>query len=120
MKTMVLILTFCVLTTSACNLRYGGPINTVAEGVDDDISYSAPVSTVQTVSAPHAAVMGRPERACTPRFDWPEYSVVAGDTLSEIALRANSSVAELAAANCLSDTRLIHVNQRLYVPQIPQ
>jgi len=56
---------------------------------------------------------------CTPQTTWPAYTVVAGDTLSRIAERVGSTVAQLATANCLSNTGLIFVGQRLYVPALP-
>lgn len=123
MYTMRVILLLCVLTTTACNLRYRGDIAPGAAGTQEiEVAYEAEAaaSSVETVSAARAASYGRPARACTPRLDWPQYRVVAGDTLSEIALRVHSSVSELAAANCLSNTRLIQVNQRLFVPLQPQ
>src|SRR5258708_8319719 len=38
---------------------------------------------------------------CTPRTDWPLYTVLAGDTLGTIAQRTQTSVNALTAANCL-------------------
>lgn len=58
--------------------------------------------------------------ACTLRTSWPTYTVVSGDTLSRIASRTNSSVSELAAANCMNDPSLLTVGQQLYVPRQPQ
>lgn len=54
--------------------------------------------------------------ACTPRTDWDTYTIVAGDTLFDIAQRFGTTVADLAAANCLEDTNLIFEGQSLYVP----
>lgn len=56
---------------------------------------------------------------CTPRADWPLYTVVSGDTLASIARRANSTVAQLADANCLADVNLLSTGQQLRVPQAP-
>ncbi len=50
-----------------------------------------------------------------PNPNLPIYRVVSGDTLSSIALRANTTVAELVRLNCLGDTNLIAVGQQLYV-----
>ena len=44
------------------------------------------------------------------------YTVVAGDTLSSIALRYNTTVAALVAANGLSDPNAIRVGQTLIIP----
>jgi len=54
--------------------------------------------------------------ACAVRTDWFEHTVVHGDTLFNIAQRCDSSVDELAAANCLDDASQIFVGQTLYVP----
>jgi murein DD-endopeptidase MepM/ murein hydrolase activator NlpD len=43
--------------------------------------------------------------------------VVSGDTLGSIARRANSSVNELAAGNCLTNANAINVGQILRVPR---
>jgi LysM repeat protein len=56
---------------------------------------------------------------CTPRTDWPMYTVVAGDTMAGIARRSNSTVANLTAANCLANANVITVGQQLRVPTLP-
>ncbi len=53
---------------------------------------------------------------CAPRADWDTYTVVAGDVLFYIASRFNTTVDDLAAANCLANPNLIFVGQTLYVP----
>lgn len=57
--------------------------------------------------------------SCTPRTDWPEYTVQSGDTLYSIALRSDSTVDTLQAANCLADPNAIFEGQSLRVPQQP-
>ncbi|MDX2139522.1 MAG: LysM peptidoglycan-binding domain-containing protein [Chloroflexota bacterium] len=52
---------------------------------------------------------------CTPRADWATYTVVRGDTLSNIARRYNVSLGDLMRGNCLTATRIL-VGQRLRVP----
>lgn len=56
---------------------------------------------------------------CVLRIDWPTYTVVRGDTLSGIARRTSSTVAELTAANCLSDANLLFAGQVVRVPRLP-
>jgi LysM repeat protein len=54
---------------------------------------------------------------CQPRADWQlTYEVQANDALAKIAERYNTSVNELAQANCLSDPNVIRIGQRLRVP----
>jgi LysM repeat protein len=58
--------------------------------------------------------------SCTPRTDWPEYTVQSGDTLYSIALRSDSTVDTLQAANCLADPNAIFEGQSLRVPKQPE
>lgn len=53
---------------------------------------------------------------CDPRTDWGTYTVIAGDTLSRIAARGNTTVNTLSVANCLADPNRIEPNQILRVP----
>ncbi len=53
------------------------------------------------------------------RTDLPIYTVVAGDTLTNIASRTNSTVAELVQINCLSDASQIAVGHQLRVLNSP-
>ena len=71
---------------------------------------STPIQTANLNSSPACTVI---------RTDLPIYTIVAGDTLSNIARRTNSTVAELAQINCLPDASQISVGQQLRVPQAP-
>lgn len=53
---------------------------------------------------------------CQIRTDWQTYTVVRGDTLGQIARRANTTVALLTQANCLANANTIFVGQQLRVP----
>lgn len=75
----------------------------------------APVLTA-TVASP---LVNTPVTLCTPRNDWLAYTVVAGDTVSSLAQRSNSTVETLVAANCLADASTIIVGQVLRVPMMP-
>ncbi len=86
---------------------------------------STPVVTVQPSPTPTVTltpvkatpVANVPTLAgCQMRTDWPTYVVVRGDTLSNIARRANTTVAILTQANCLPNANTIIVGQKLYVP----
>ncbi len=61
-----------------------------------------------------------PAPSCTPRNDWPVYTVEAGDTLYSIADRSDTTVDTLQAANCLADANIIVVGQGLRVPKQPE
>jgi hypothetical protein len=56
---------------------------------------------------------------CVPYTAWPVYTVVAGDTLGQIAQRTGATLQQLTTANCLASAELIYVGQRLYVPRLP-
>ncbi|MCC6801633.1 MAG: LysM peptidoglycan-binding domain-containing protein [Anaerolineae bacterium] len=55
-------------------------------------------------------------QSCVPRSDWSTYRVTYGDTLYKIAVRFNTTTAELAAANCTGNINLIYLGQVLRVP----
>ncbi len=57
---------------------------------------------------------------CTPPNYWVEYRVVAGDTLSFIAVNAGATLDELRSANCLDASNLIIEGQILFVPKLWQ
>jgi hypothetical protein len=71
---------------------------------------SAPASRSLPPAAPWRA-------SCAAPADWWAYTVQAGDSLGALALRTGSTVAALAAANCLSGDA-IRAGQTLYVPTI--
>ncbi len=50
---------------------------------------------------------------------WITYTIRRGDTLSAIARATGSTVGELAATNCLTDTRFIRAGQQVLVPRQP-
>jgi hypothetical protein len=56
---------------------------------------------------------------CTPNMEWELYTVTAGDTLSDIAQRTESTVSELGTANCLTNTSMLQAGQTLRVPRTP-
>lgn len=55
---------------------------------------------------------------CVVNTALPRYVVKAGDTLSDIAMRANTTVQNLVAINCLANADQIFSGQTLYVPQL--
>ncbi len=64
--------------------------------------------------------INQPVIPCVPApVTWPVYTVVSGDTLSNIAVRTGGSVNELASNNCLADPSRISVGQQLRVPRLP-
>jgi len=84
---------------------------------------TTPTPTAGVTNTPPAAATtaptNRPTTPCTPRTNWPIYTVVAGDTLFGIAVRVGTTVDDLVAANCLTNADTISAGQRLYVPAVP-
>ena len=85
-------------------------------------SIAPPASPVPTLvplptQAPQTAATA--PAACTPRADWPEYTVQSGDSLYGIALRTDTTTAAIQSANCLDDPDRIFEGQKLRVPTVP-
>jgi nucleoid-associated protein YgaU len=60
---------------------------------------------------------GRP--ICTLPVGWVEYTVQAGDILSELAEQTGSTVTQLVEANCLENADDILSGQVIYLPREP-
>ncbi len=69
------------------------------------------------IPTPTIEVIADESAFCPPPPGWFTYRVQPGDTLRSIAERANSSIGELSAANCLNNPRIISTGTLLYVPQ---
>jgi hypothetical protein len=69
---------------------------------------------------PEATPVSR-DTACDPAppDGWIAYTIQSGDNLSTLAISSGGSVTEVAAANCMTDTRIIVVGQRIYLPAQP-
>ena len=125
----IIYLGLVVLFVSACNL--GAQIVEVATiATATSISATHTSTLTATVSATNTPLpsstpvtirqSGNPAPVvsnCTPRRDWLTYTVQRGDTLFNIAQRANSTVSELSTANCISDPSSLRTGQTLYVPR---
>ncbi len=92
------------------------PTQSLAIVVATDTPTQTTTPILISTSAPNSA---SDQPSCSPRTDWPIYSVLSGDTLGSIAQRSNSTADALAAANCLSNANNIHTGQQLRVPQQP-
>ena len=118
------LLSFCsiiMLATLACSLSSNDQTNeqnaaapTQLAANDNSNSPTATTSPLEIVETSDNS--GQSSDGCTPRTEWFRYVVVRGDTLFSIAGRADSSVDELTAANCLDDPTQISSGQTLYVP----
>ena len=131
LRVVLLLLGFAVLVT-ACLPFVGngdedetptpGEIPTVIRPtqITSDPPAASPVPTLRPLPtrAPEAT---SPPPACTPRNDWPIYTIQSGDTLYSIAIRSETTVDTLVAANCLGNANvIIRVDQELRVPKQPE
>ncbi len=137
MKRWIALIIFAAYALSACTLTTIEPeqippvqITPADDGIPNP-AIPSPTPTLRPTNTP--APTSTPQRTnvvvqnpppavipnCTPRRDWPIYTVVAGDRLSSIARNVGSTVNDLAAANCLSDPNRITTGQQLRVPRVP-
>lgn len=126
---IVLLLLGCAFFVTAC-LPFVGDGSDDATPTPDQIptvipvdrpatdASASPVPTLQPVPTRQPQATSPPP-SCTPRNDWPIYTIQAGDTLYSIAQRTDTTVDAIVAANCLGDANVIRTNQELRVPQLP-
>lgn len=80
---------------------------------------ASPVPTLVPLPTQSPQTATTAPSACTPRVDWPVYTIASGDTLYSLAIRTDTTVAALQAANCLDDPHKIFEGQELRVPTAP-
>lgn len=104
-----------ILMLAGCNLEAQTPIPTPTQpSVGFNTPAPFPTSTPAIVPT---ATSGAPV-GCVVNTSLPRYVVRAGDTLSDIAFRANTTIQNLVAINCLANADQIFSGQTLYVPQL--
>jgi LysM repeat protein len=59
------------------------------------------------------------ESVCNPPAGWVSYTVQPNESLNQIALKFNMTVAELQEANCMGQSVVIYPGQVIYVPNVP-
>lgn len=87
-------------------------------GSSRDAATLGPAPTLTPGQTPTAAPSATP-LVCTPRTDWLAYTVVAGDTLSDLAARTGTTVTALIDGNCLENPDTLIIGQVMRVPQTP-
>ncbi len=82
-----------------------------------------PVGTLGILPTPVGALTATPtpiERGeCVRPYGWSIYTVQSGNTLFLISMAVNSTVVELAEANCIDNVNQIQTGDELYVPRLP-
>jgi LysM repeat protein len=132
MSTRLLILLLALLTaTLACSLSSGDEADPTPTRIPIILTPTAAVTLTPTVviltptplptgvALPASTAIPATQINCVAQTGWPLYTVAAGDTLGVIAAVTGTTVAQLASANCLTNTELIYVGQQLRVPQLP-
>ncbi len=127
MPRTLFILAALALLLAACNLNAVEPTPATPIG---QVMTPLPLPTQGATFTPPSQPTTQPTATtrpggstttCTPRADWPvRYTVVAGDTISSLAVRANSTVNDIVAGNCLANANTIAVGQTLRLPRAPQ
>ncbi len=115
----LLILSVFMVSLTACNLSYRGSAEMWTAPITQETNELAASSYVEAQPILPTKEPTAKSLSCSLRVDWPVHIVVRGDTLSGIAVRSNSTVAELAAANCMVNPNLLVEGQHIYVPHTP-
>jgi len=112
MKRAIVVVLLALLGGSACNLFAGASPPTP---IPPTATAEPPTASPEPAQTPLPTTI--PPPVCTPIAGWQTYTVSGGDTLYSIARRSGSTVAALAAANCLADPGALAIGQVLYVPR---
>jgi len=107
-----------IVCLAGCNLEAEAPLATPTTAISfintpAPINTSAPLPTSAVATPTTGAGTG-----CLVNTTLPTYIVKGGDTLFDIAVRANTSIANLVALNCLGNADQIFSGQTLYVSQL--
>lgn len=117
MRRFIVTLFVLVLASTACSI--GGSLPTPTSIAVQPTVAQPPAETATTTLAPTPTDQSVPvplSGNCTPRTEWQSYTVVSGDTLSNIAARTGTTVNDLVTANCLANSNVLLVGQQLRVP----
>jgi LysM repeat protein len=110
-----ILLWFVLAVAAGCNLSVGAPSS------EETPLPTIPLEVVSVTATSQPVPTNTPiPTACTPRSDWAfTYTIQSGDTLADIASRANTNALAVAQGNCLSNPDDIDVGQQLRLPQAP-
>ena len=103
---------------STCSIFLPLSINDVEESTTPTATASPALRMEMVTSPEEDQELKVTSETCTPPEDWVIYTVRAGDSLAGISISYGITIAEFVIANCLDETAVIVVGQRLYVPFI--
>ncbi len=128
MRTLLALLAFMLM---ACTLSSVPPTPTTAPfpTLDPALQFSTPfapdssqtlgfVTPTLDIAGSGSAVIP-PNANCPQPPGWITYLVESGDTLGLLSLQTDTTVADLAAANCITDQDILYVGQVMYLPTQP-
>lgn len=101
-----LFLLIVALAAAGCNL-----------GTPDVAAVTEAVGEIGARSTSAPAAEGT-ATACVVQNRWFSYTIVRGDSLTTIAARSDSTIAELIAGNCLLDPDRLRVGETIYTPNL--
>jgi|GEM_PF-5080276 len=113
------------IIATACNLSANTATDITTPTIN--ITATSEIPTVQpTISAP-ATSIPQPETSseeissdstadCIPPANWTPYTVVAGDTLFNLAGLSGTTVDNIVSTNCMADANTLAVGQVVYLP----
>jgi LysM repeat protein len=88
------------------------------------VATSTVTSTTTRTLTPTGTKRSRPtntktSQSCSIPVGWVLYTIKSGDTLYSIAQMFATGVSQLQSANCMGSNTIIHVGDRIYVPNVP-
>lgn len=121
MRRLIVVLGILGTASMACAIGGGALPEPTAIVVQPTVAQPtlAGSTATPTTDADGGQTPAPPGQNCTPRSDWPIYTVDSGDTLASIAARTSSNVSALTAANCLTNANALLAGQQLRVPEMP-
>ncbi len=119
-RNFYILIIFTALLLAGCNLEAEPipPTPTPLQPATGSFSTPAPLPTNAPIVSATATATSAAPVGCVVNTSLPRYVVRAGDTLSDIAFRANTTVQNLVTMNCLASPDQIFSGQTLYVPQL--
>ncbi|MDX2075209.1 MAG: LysM peptidoglycan-binding domain-containing protein, partial [bacterium] len=116
-KIYILSLLLLIFALAGCNLEAEAEAPPLATPTAAIVALPSLQSLPTTPTVPAVPTVGAGGN-CVVNNTLPTYVVKDGDTLYDIAVRANTTIDNLVALNCLANANQIFSGQTLYTPQL--